>query len=372
MIPYIVTFILSSMIFYFAQSVKAKSCILFWGLSILSVSLLSLLAGVRDITVGTDVLFYEVGTFSICRYVNSVFDFILYRQDMELFFVVINYLSALISDSIVLPLFLIHFIPFFIFFVTAERYSDFIPLWILMISYIFLFFNPTLNLMRQGIAISFMCYVFKFVEQRRLKALLLSAGIAFFIHRSSLVVSFVFLYLYLVSLLSEKTQIKFLIVSILGLVGVFFVFGHLIETLAQIESMAKYAAYGTNSSFKSGINTLGLSIRFLFVFLVVFFRKSNGLSISQNNILLILLAVDVFCLFLGLYTYFTSRLAMYFMAIELPYIFMLLKGVNVSNRSSKLFQLSLVFVFAFYFYWINIHKGENATYPYTSKILGIE
>ena len=148
-----------------------------------------LIAGLRDKTVGTDVGVYVEPLFLAARSESSFFAFwessfsvndwsISYVSDFEIGFTVLCYISAKLFGNLQVLLFAIQAFTVIPIYKGLRAFSKHQPVWIGMAVYYFLFFNQTLNMMRQWIAMAFLFYAFQFLvskKYRRYFAFLLMA-----------------------------------------------------------------------------------------------------------------------------------------------------------------------------------------------------
>lgn len=372
MLPYLLLFIIVTFLFYLANKFRGKSNFFFYFLSFFSILILSFFAGCRDSTVGTDVWVYGKEVFLTAKYSNTLKQCLLYHYDIEYFYSFLNYISIKVIDDIGCALFLSQFIQTILVFLFFKRFITEVPIWLLMLCYCFLFYNVTLNLIRQGIAVAFVCYFSKFLFDRKIFLLLLSFIFCWFVHRSSAAVAILLLYVYFVMSNELKKQIKLIVMSLFLVICGFVLFGVLIDWLSQIDGFGKYAAYGTNSSFKSSVSIASVFTRVYFLIIVLisfFFAKYK--DYKKRNYLILFLIFDFFALSLGMYTYYTSRLAMYFIILEIPFVFCIIYKSSFSVGTRSILIVCTVFVCFLNWYWINVLRGENATIPYTSEFLGL-
>ena len=104
---YILLFTFSTILFFLAQKVISRSVLFFYILSFTAIFTLSFVAGVRDNCIGTDVAVYGIRVYHAA---SSEYDFWRAYDSVssvsELFYFVINYVSALIYDKLGLSLFM--------------------------------------------------------------------------------------------------------------------------------------------------------------------------------------------------------------------------------------------------------------------------
>ncbi len=161
---YIVFFIFTTFLIYLSENYykrrKKHFGILFAIVAVLS---LSIFAGMRDVTIGTDVRYYLVGHFENAGlYSGRFWDYMTYMvtfQESELLYVALQYIGKNFFDSINFVMFIIALITnTFIYLglkITGKDIS--VPAgWLL---YCLLFFNIFLNILRQSCAIAIVWFL---------------------------------------------------------------------------------------------------------------------------------------------------------------------------------------------------------------------
>lgn len=370
---YLILFLLSSALFAIAQPFYKRKKKKFYIYSYVAIFLLALVAGLRSKKIGTDVIFYEVQVFKdASTSIHPIKDAFMSLEWIEPFFFLLNYVASWFGD-INFALFLIMFIQTVFVFYGMKYFMNRAPLWAMMLAYDFAFYNLTLNLMRQGIVMALVLFSYRYVEKRQLKMLSIMAVISFFWHKSSAAAFVLLFLLYFYRGLGEKYQRLLLIMVIpISILLVTQFLGIFQELSTYISILTYYDNYtGNSGSFETGLSTIDVGTRIMLVVLVLFFRKKKVLDQMNFNTLLILLIIDLASRFLGLYTYFATRIAYYMAILEIPYVLIMLNSRRYKKSLRRACNCILLFGYAFASYWENIHFGNNATYPYISDILHV-
>ena len=192
MMPYIVVFIISIGFFALSDRVKftQRKPVVF-----VAVMILCLLAGLRAESIGTDTKVYLVPVFeaakkchSIGEYLNSSFHAFTwttnYVKDLEPLFpslvlIVTKITGSLYCVQTVLELCAI--LPLYV----AVRKDKNTSLWMAMFVFCMAFYNPSMNMMRQSIAMSFGVLGFEYWRNEEKKNAFICVLTAFLFHRSS-------------------------------------------------------------------------------------------------------------------------------------------------------------------------------------------
>lgn len=152
---YIVIFFFSTLFMYLGEVYKVRR--FFYALSII---LPALLAGLRDLTIGADTGGYPIEIFDIACSSHSLSDCI-YEVGFFVFCHDVGYISlAYLISAFTKDSFFFFFITnlivnwgvFFFLYKAKSRFQ--FSLWLAWLSYLFIFYNRTLNLSRQSIAIA--------------------------------------------------------------------------------------------------------------------------------------------------------------------------------------------------------------------------
>lgn len=155
---YISTFGISAFCFYKSECVhnkKQRDIFAFLGIIILSI-----IAGLRDETVGRDIRVYVSNYFTEFLSVNSIseaFYHVRFTQ-LEKLYVILVFLCTRVSSNIASILFMLQLLTVLPVYLAAKiwckRYNT--PVYLCMVVYMFCFFNNSLNVMRQSISAAFL------------------------------------------------------------------------------------------------------------------------------------------------------------------------------------------------------------------------
>lgn len=368
---YFLLFSTTSIIFYLAQRCKSRSQTAFYALSIIAILILSTVAGLRANNIGTDIGIYGTETYENSKESDSLAEGVrLYCSHVEAVFFAINYLASHTVGSYEFAKFLIALLPISLFFCGAKRYMKDVELWMLMLTFDLYFYNLALNLMRQAIAMAFIFWSLQFLEKRSIRKLLICSVFCFFIHKTSSIAYFAIMYIYWATGKDDKEQNRLLtLFACVCAVGVA-VFPLMLKTAAEhIVLLKGYLAY--IDAFTTRINKSDVVIRIFFIVLIWFATKRGATSRKVMRTALFFLFFDCAAQFLGVYTYYATRIGLYFFICGLP---LLLKAINTSESSRRqklVFSYSAIAALVAYHVICYGIGNNNETYPYSSDILGI-
>ncbi|WP_312195414.1 EpsG family protein [Epilithonimonas vandammei] len=172
MLPYLIVFFLSILFTYLAQeSDKHNKKLFFFVFSAFAILLPSLLAGFRDSGVGTDTEIYVDNVWRTIKRINSFDDFYrIYKQekfdDIEFGYLLLNFIGSRFGESVNIIYFISSFIITLLIYLTAYDNRFRASMAIVMFIYLFGYFNLSLNIVRQSLAMAVGIYCFKYVEKR--------------------------------------------------------------------------------------------------------------------------------------------------------------------------------------------------------------
>lgn len=370
---YLTLFALTSILFFFAEKSYAKSRIMFYTLSYAAIFLLAFVAGARDETVGTDLLVYGVQTYKTAVAADSFADKATLFGWIDSGYYAIYYVTAKAGGGLGIALFLQSFIMTAFAFHGMKRYMATAPLWLSMLIYELYFYNLTLNLMRQGIAMSIVLWSLRFFETRQIKKLFLCAILCFFFHKTSVLAYAAIFAIYWATGKSERFQKRFLIVvASTGIAAVAF-FAAALAYLANASPVfAQFAAYGGEvGTFKSGVSTLDVLFRMSAITAILWMSSTGVLTSRQRYVACMFFIADVAMQFFGLYTYFATRMGYYFFVCEIPLLLSLLAEARIGKRTLAIANTCIMVFFCYYCVRFNFVQGNNETYPYSSETLNI-
>lgn len=362
MFYYLICFAFSSYLFWIGQQVKDKH--VWFRLTIYGVALLvpSILAGVRDISVGTDVLVYAYPVFKDAYYAPN-FDSLFYQwQRIEVGYLWLNYLVSGITSSHNIFLGLIMFIEVLFVFMTLNRWKEKMPLWLGMLVFYLLFFNLSLNLMRQALALSIAFYGMRYIFNRKFLLCSIWVFIGFLFHKSSIVLV---LFYPLFVFANKFRSIKFMFIFILiGVVSIS-LFQHVLAD--YMSSLGNYSEYISNYIESIGKESFPYNtLAFYGLLLMLFLCNRKKILFSWGKIgyfFQYLIALIVLIPFLdyygGVYAHRFYPIVTWWLIILIPSIF-----YSFDKIRKSILNTSIISYCFFYWYVSTIIQNANETANY--------
>lgn len=336
-----------------------------------------ILAGARDFGVGTDTIVYGNSVFYYaCS--HSFFDFYRHNLGVEPLYLLLVYSISVFTHNIFWQYFVIELIIIvFTYFALAdngvERHS-----WVGMLVFHLMFYSFTLNLMRQFIAMSIILWGFRYVREQKIFKFCIVTLIAYLFHQTG-VVGFSIYIIYTLTVINrfKSRWLNTLIIKFRWLWNIL-----MIGACFAVIYFARYV-FTFISSFKSSYVRQILNLKsyrvslaslvFMFLFTAAFIFFSHILTCESKShkyysILFILSTILWQIQGISAESYRVVLYIWYFSILAVPD---LLK--KIQKRTNRYVVILFYILFLnLYYYWLFVVQLYNNTYPYTSRILGIE
>ena len=171
-------------------------------LSLIAVLIPSILAGVRDDTVGKDVLQYAVRTFNYAEMSTS------FTQMQELSkepvgYVILAYITSRLFNDTGYFLFASQLMVIGPVYYALYKNRKRFPMWLGMCTYLFVFYNNSFNIMKQSVSAAFIVLCYCFIKEKKLIKAAICFVIAISFHFSAV---FGLLFILLSSFVKNKTD----------------------------------------------------------------------------------------------------------------------------------------------------------------------
>ena len=359
MIPYLLIFSLS-IYFTFLANKTPRSSGLFYIYSICAILLPSLLAGFRDLSIGTDTVNYLYYFENSISYSNFE-SFLTSNPNVEPGFLLLNYLVSRFSQEYVFFLFTVHLIIVLLIYISAFKIRNYItPSWVMFI-FLFMMYNESLNAMRQYIAISLSLYAFAiYMNNKKTWLYILFIIIATMFHRTA----FICLAMILIFYWTNKFTVRHNFKQLLFYTTIFLlliIFGQSFYLPLITDSFGgKYEGYlSTNVDG-------GLSLSSFLVYLTTAFYicyKAWRMSDKIMDVFFISSLFAVFLLLLSSISVQLYRLSLYFFIIlilAISYIF------RRNSSFKSVIRLFFIIMFIFFWFYSYSYRGSHSTIPYVS------
>ncbi len=299
MIPYIITFVISLSLIFAAERLKDNETKLSLIFLFMAICALSLLASIRDLSIGTDLRGY-IYNFNSCRSAESISQ---YKSwvGFEILYSALSFLVAKTTGDYKAWLFVIEFwdAAFIITFLWKQRdkYSVTLGAFVMMM----LFYNLSFNIIRQTMSLSVCLLSFYYAKEKNLIGFIICMLIAIGFHTSSIlmvityplcrlfdnrtlketyIISTVILVVTIFSLVLMKPISMYLIkLGLLpkkygGYLGVGYEFRRLSALFFMFPALVIYVLYSKRLYRRDSLNP----VLFIYVFVWPFFAQLDSIS----------------------------------------------------------------------------------------------
>lgn len=326
-----------------------------------------MLAALRAPSIGTDTsdyltLFHVASTNNL-----SYSDFIDTYSGFEQGFALLVYLCGKLFTDEIYFLFICHSLIILPFFYAVLKWGNGKTITLSLFIFFFLFYNESLNLMRQYIALSFTILSVMFLFQRKTTKALLFLLFSVSFHNTAMLILVIFAIFYLTKVLPiKKHGIVYSILLVLGICALSNL-AFYIDNVSKLFLTDNYAEkYAVNFKNSKGA-TSSLSTMIIYgMILIFFFSRRRNKSCAMLDFFFIMALMAFLFNFLSVYSVTLYRLSLYFnifSCISIP--------LYIRDQKGQPTLWSPILYGLFIFYWIFavVIHGSNETYPYSSIIL---
>lgn len=358
---FVIAFGLSLMFAFGSERCHGKG-FFFYFFSICSVLSVSVLNGIRDYSIGTDIKVYGKQIFEDAVYARSFADFIeqCNRIGMtEYGYAIFNYLISIFTNNLHVFLFIVGIIVNGAFFYCCLRLRNVANLNFMWSAYLFLFYATTLNLLRQSIALALIFIAVVKIFDKRFGAAFVIVSISYFFHHSAVMGFLPLLFTFVVNKVKSEQKKNACIVVFLILSAFLPIMISKLSSMGLLDE--KYGQYlGKGDGVGSIAN--GFLIRLPFVIMALFYLIYDRYKKSdERKILWTFVIAESILLPLQLISPTLFRVALYFGIFKIPGYASLIERCRFSK--SLLYVLYASYL-VFYFVYMIVIQGSNQVYPF--------
>ncbi|APR27976.1 hypothetical protein BTW26_02640 [Pediococcus acidilactici] len=389
---YFYSICLSVVLIYLVNKVLSrKNSIIYWALSVVALLPTTIVAGVRDLTIGTDIQHYVTNNFLAAQGYNNLFKYLNYINNIKTAYVgsvnhtepgysVIVFLVSRFTSDVHWLLFTLQMLTvLFVYIGLVNFHKQFDgSITMGMIVYDFLFFGPSLNIMRQSLAAAVVFMGVSLLLENRIKLAVMCFFIASLFHLTALIsLVFVVFYFYFRSKENQPQSREFLfgrfITIIIIFVGVYLVCPYLFKGIQIIVSFIPFLSkYGPSFDVQTGYKLFGTFMFVVTDFIMIGLSSFNVGSREKGLLSRFFFAsICLTVFFYAIYKYQSviPRLGIYFAILRIaayPYYLSIEKYFSMKLLISILLIISLALSFVY-----TTQSGSGEIYPYTSQALQI-
>lgn len=381
MLVYLLTFASSAYLFSIMPRIRKEQrrFILF-----LAICIPCLIAGIRANSVGTDVNLYlkplvdtAIKSASFSDFYSSSWyaswEYVDIRS-YEIGFLCLVYIFSQLFRSIYAVQFAIQLLTILPVYYALNLRAKNAPIWFGMLTYFFFMFNPTLNMMRQGIGMAFTYLAIQYFISGNKKLYFTFQIVAILFHTSAIIgllLCSIYIIIYGINVLPQHAQdqnfklhmkkVVLLVLFGISILGI----SELISNILATIGLSKYINY---ISGKLTFMPNQIIAKFpIIIMCIVYFKKLSKKS-PNFAFLLVMLAYD---LIFSQYTSvnpFSGRIAMYFSLFYLtliPDIYFLNNRTSVFKNGKINIPSVVMYLYLLFYWWFYIvYEGIHQTIPF--------
>lgn len=362
---YLITFGIALVLLHFSEKTERKA--VKRALVAMALLLPSCLAGVRDFTIGWDVLLYGKGWFEkSCEY-NSLILFLEKANEYSIGigYAAINYCVSRVTKNFHIFLFVYQLIQLCIVYYTIKPLKKEISIVFAFFVYFFSYYNLSLNILRQIMAVMIVFFSYRYILKRKPIRFVLTIAIAYTFHSTAIIG----LVLYPINWALNNKSLKMLskIAIIVGGAGVSVGYQALLTVFAKVGvlSIERYSHYVAETEVG------GRYIRLLYWLIIIILILWKGRKcIEYNNKSLTL---EMYMTMSGIFSLIAFlgglgivRIAYYFDVFQILFLPILVQKLPFTLEKKKTKGSYLVIgaiIVTFWLFNYIIRNGGN-TYPY--------
>lgn len=369
---YIIAFFLSGVTSIVAEVFEKKKIkVIFILLSSVSILIVSILGGVRDYGIGTDMTVYGNPIFMNSLKYHNFSDFYNYSHGVfkvEIGYMFLNFLSSRISVDPAIFYFICSLTTQLFIFLSIVNLKNYLSISFSWNTYLFIYYGYTFNLIRQSLAIAFFLFSFSLLIRKKKYSAITMLFISSLFHYSALIIGIVLLIIFISLKKSRNKTLVFKVIISSGLI-VFLFFKPLMQLLLSKGVIAsRYAIYFTKDTSGTGLSILSLLLKVPII--LIFLWLYNG-YIKKNPLFLFYFVIVIFdFIFYQMRTtsLVFSRISFYFYIFQIVSVPSILKNVKIKfDRNLVLISYYVYLVIVWYYQTVIV--GINEIYPYSSEIL---
>lgn len=379
MLIYLLGFFISCFILWATKDWKAKS-IGFVLCSIVALLIPCLIAGLRDSSIGTDVEVYATTLLDAADQSDSFLELwngtyyhgSHYYRDVSILglgFVALTWLISKTADTLFALLFCTQLLTIVPIFLGLLRFRDKVPTWLGMAVYYLLYFNQSLNIMRQWIAMGILFFGLYYLSRREFLKYSATILVASVFHTSAFLGFFVLgVYVFATAegIFSRRIRMMIMIILAALLLGSL----SIVAEFLTFFGLDRYAAY--LGDFEISLLWKQLVLRLPVIVLLALNWSRLEEATPLASLFVVMASFDLLISQLGSIRTDSSRIGLYFSEyaiISLPFLTASGKGLGNKERIVKLVNTAAIIGYSLlYWYMVYVVQGWSETIPYALGI----
>jgi len=362
---YLIMFIFSIIFCILSQKFSNKKISKIFDL--LAILTPAIVAGGRSLEIGTDINVYGNYMHYVASNFNALHFFSIFGYS-DILFSSFTIIVGGLFKNIHTYLFLLQLLNCCLVYKACKNYKDNIPVWLSYLLFLLTLYFRQLNLLRQGLAISFSILAFSYLLKDKNKKFWLFTVLSTLTHISGILLVLI----YIIKKISERKKDKKVLFALMYfmLISIFVFFMPLLRIITSIGILpAKY----TIEYFSKYLNpyheldNLGTLFKLLWCVVTLFVasKKSVKDNIKDFNFLFHIVFIDFIFWNMNLYIYYIDRVSFYFGYAYMIFLLPQFKNAFKNDLLNRGFYYALLIIsFALYWYFRFVVQNAGAVYPY--------
>ncbi len=352
-------------------------------IEIIAVLIPCILAGLRALSVGTDVQVYVEPLFNLASKSDSFLDYLKmswyrvwtykYVADFELLFNIMVYIITKLTHNIQWILFTIQILIIFPIYYGIKKFKQLKNKeWLAMLCFYLLFYNISYNAMRQFISIAILFWGTSCLinEKKGDKKFFLSLILGYFFHKSALLGIVIFV-IYKILKKKSKTNLtltlgnhKILVRKIALLLIIFlsiiFIFNSSILTnILELIGLNYYVGYINGNVYFS----IGKLIKYVPIILIIIFEYKQLIKNENSYFYILMFILDILISYFSTVNIYAVRISYFFQIFNII-LFPILIGTTKYQLNKIINYVIILLYLGTYWYYNFVITGANETIPY--------
>lgn len=362
---YITMFISCFLCCFISSKIKNKKFSFIF--DVIAILIPSIIAGNRSLSIGTDISVYGEYMHYVASHSSPSFFFSVFGYSDILFSIFTLIIGSVFKDVHVF-LFFIQFINCILIHKACKNYEDNVPVCISYLLFLTALYFRQLNLLRQGVALSFSILAVSYLLKDNKKKFFIFLFCASLFHISAVfVISIYFLYKYSKKKYEKKLAFFTTYIVLLLILILFLPILKVITSLGILPSKYTYEYFTHFLNANHEIDNLGTFFK-LFWCVVTFCtatRKGVKNKIKNFQLLFHFVFIDFILWNYNIYIYYVDRISFYFGYVYVLFLLPQYVKIFKNDLISKIFYYTiLVSLFLAYWYVRFIIQNAGSVYPY--------
>lgn len=336
-----------------------------------------LIAGLRDSTVGSDMELYIVPIFNgIASNGQNLMEFLDSYPDMEIGYLFVNFVIAQLTDQPFFLLVCIHVLIIIPLYITAMKWRERLSPVLFMFIFYMIFFQESLSIVRQSIALSFSMLAFTFFLEKRYIIYFVYTIIAFLFHQTAVIaLSFPLVYIIVDRFSIREYYLYYIGVALIIVLFFLNLDGILIWLIDSGYIDLKFLKYtSADNTFTPVLGAANFAVKIVIIAYIVFIMVSYKLN-TILKFFFVMAVLDMLFSLCALIMQPLDRISLYYrlmICISIPYIIYNYPVIYSDDETpyTRPFEgLFCVLLFAYWFYvYMMGDYDDTANYQISSTL----